>query len=1079
MDLRERGECGVPASQIVLSRETDSVPRARHHVRGVLDEEPVRDDVELVVTELVTNAVLHAPDGIIALRLKDLGDAVRVEVEDAGHGMPVAVRESTTAMTGRGLALVAALSRAWGVDSGEPGHKVVWAEVPREPSDLLRSEPELDLEQLLAGWKDEDDAEPRYEVRLGSVPTDLLLEAKAHVDNLVREFALANESALPTHLATLVPAVVKGFSEARVSIKEQALAAFARQDAETELVLHLHASAADAGEAYLAALDELDRYAKAARLLTLDSPPVHRVFRHWYVQSLVDQLRRQARGEAPGVVQTFPARLAEEVGELASLRPSVRRYTGLYEVASLLAGLTTAEEVADAVVRSGLDILGAHAGGLLATTGDDLQVLSAHGFASSYLEELTDSDANADLPGPTVLRTGEPLWVESAEQRDALFPRLRAVEPTTVSTCLVPLVAGRRLGVLRFSFDTPRLFDASERRYVFALADQAAVALQRAELFLAEQRARQDAELLASRLDGLMNVIGQLTLARTEAEITELAVRSATEELGAKAARVHLLSDGLLHDRAISSTDPELARHYPAIDPDDEGLPAHEALRTGRPLLLKDLHEIVARFPRLAGLYSDERALLLAPLIVDEHRLGVLTVSFTPDQEPGKQVSFVTSLADATAQALERVAATARAAATAERLAFLAEASVALSRSLDVTETLTTVAELVVPRMADWCSISIRDGDDFPVVALAHTDPEKVAWAIDMQQRYPTSADAEHGAPAVARTGVSELHTDIPDELLVAGAADEEHLRLMREIGMTSGLVVPLTGREGPFGAITMVMADSSRRFDADDVRDAEDLARRAALAVETVTAFAAQEGRLEAVTRVADAAQRAILHVPPSEIGPLHLAARYLSATAEALVGGDLYEVVRRPGAVRLLIGDVRGKGLEAVRNATIVLGEFRAAAEDIDDIVQVARQLDRRLTGHLEDEDFVTALLAEIADDGSYSLVSCGHPPPLLVSPTEIRALEIAHGLPLGLGTEPDRTTGVLGAGERLLLYTDGLIEARSPDGDFADVQVVVRPLQQATGLGEGLDGVLEAVHAWTGTGLGDDLALLAVSL
>ena len=1067
------------APEIALSRETDSVPLARHQVRALLGEDPVRYDVELVVTELVTNAVLHAPEGEIALRLRDLGEVVRVEVEDTGHGMPVAVRESTTAMTGRGLALVAALCRAWGVDSGRPGNKVIWAEVPRGAADLARTEPEIDLDQLLAGWKDED-AEPRYEVRLGSVPTDLLLEAKAHVDNLVREFALATETELPAHLATLVPAVVEGFAEARVAIKEQALAAAARQEPETELVLHLHASAAEAGEDYLAALDELDRYANAARLLTLASPPVHQVFRHWYVQSLVDQLRRQARGEqaAPGL--TFPARLAQEVSTLAGLRPSVRRYTGLYEVASALSGLTTAEEVAEAVVGSGMEILGAHAGGLLSYSDGRMQVLSATGYSRRYLDHLEASDlSTSDLPGPVVLRTGEPLWVESAEQRDARFPSLRAFEPGTVATCLVPVVAGHRLGVLRFSFDVPRLFDDSERRYVLALADQAAVALQRAELFLAEQRARQDAELLASRLDGLMNVIGQLTRARTESEITELAVRSATEQLGARSARVHLLDGTMLRGRASASDDPVLAQSYPAVDPTDPELPAHEALSTGRPVLLKNRADITARYPRLRELYTEDRSLLLAPLIVDEHRLGVLTVSFAPEQQPEKQLSFVTSLADATAQALERVAAGARASLAVDRLQFLAEASVVLSGSLDVTETLRTVAQLVVPRMADWCSVSLADSDRFPVVAVAHSDPAKVAWALEIQERYPSDPDAPTGAPAVARTGKSELYAEIPDDLLVASAQDEEHLRLIREVGMTSALVVPLVGRDGPFGAITMIMSDSSRRFDADDVRDAEDLARRAALAVETVTAFAAQEGRLEAVSRVADAAQRAILPTPPSQIGALQLAARYVSATTDALVGGDLYEVVRRPGAVRLLIGDVRGKGLEAVRNATIVLGEFRAAAEDLDDIAQVARQLDRRLTGHLADEDFVTALIAEITDAGDYTLVACGHPPPLLVSASEIRALEIRSSLPLGLGAEPSCTTGHLGPGDRMLLYTDGLIEARSADGAFADVDVVVAPLQHALDLATGLDEVLTAVEAWTGAGLGDDLALLAVSL
>ncbi|MFN2536781.1 MAG: GAF domain-containing protein, partial [Mycobacteriales bacterium] len=673
-----------------LSRGTDSVPVARRHVRAVLPESTLREDVELVVTELVTNAVLHTLAGDIELRVEQLSESIRVEVEDAGHGMPVAVRESTTAMTGRGLAMVAALSRAWGVDSGRPGHKVVWAEIPFTPTDLARTEPDMDLESLLAEWPEDADEEgQRFEVRLGSVPTDLLLEAKAHVDNLVREFALAGSQDLPVHLSTLVPAVVQGFAQARVAIKEQALAAAARGDDETNLVLVLPASAAAAGEAYLAALDELDRYAGAARLLTLASPPVHQVFRHWYVQAIVDQLRARSHGALPPPVPPFQARLAREVTDLAALRVTVRRSTGLYAVASALAGLTHASDVAAAVVSSGVDVLGAHAGNLVAYSDEGLQVLSTVGLPADHVARLETAQlSDTELPEPLVLRTGEPLWLESAEQRDGLFPALAAIEPGTVSSCLVPLVAGRRLGVLRFSFDTPRLFDESERRYLLALADQAALALQRCELFLAEQRARHDAELLAQRLDGLMNVVGQLTSASTEAEVARLAVTSATEQLGALAARLHLIQDdGLLHSRATSSTDGAVARSFPTVDPDDPELPAYTALSTGRPVILRDLAEIESTYPRLAGLYSEDRSLLLAPLIVGTHKLGVFGVTFGPEQEGARQLSFVTSLADATAQALERVAATARAELAAERLRFLAEASVLLSGSLDVTET--------------------------------------------------------------------------------------------------------------------------------------------------------------------------------------------------------------------------------------------------------------------------------------------------------------------------------------------------------------------------------------------------------
>lgn len=258
----------------------------------------------MVVTELVTNAVLHTTAGAVELRLLPADGLVRVEVEDDGRGLPVRGRQSSTAMTGRGLGLVAALSRAWGVETGNPERKVVWAEVPLAPEGLAQTAPDMDVDALLASWEDGDDV-VRYTVRLGAVPTDLLLEAKAHVDNIVREFALATLTDLPAHLATLVPDVVSGFAEARVAIKAQALDAARRSAPETELVLRLPATAAAAGEAYLAAMDEVDSYARDAQLLTLATPERQRAFRHWYVQSLVDQLRALSRGQEPPPQRPF------------------------------------------------------------------------------------------------------------------------------------------------------------------------------------------------------------------------------------------------------------------------------------------------------------------------------------------------------------------------------------------------------------------------------------------------------------------------------------------------------------------------------------------------------------------------------------------------------------------------------------------------------------------------------------------------------------------------------------------------------------------------------------------------------
>jgi serine phosphatase RsbU (regulator of sigma subunit) len=224
----------------------------------------------------------------------------------------------------------------------------------------------------------------------------------------------------------------------------------------------------------------------------------------------------------------------------------------------------------------------------------------------------------------------------------------------------------------------------------------------------------------------------------------------------------------------------------------------------------------------------------------------------------------------------------------------------------------------------------------------------------------------------------------------------------------------------------------------------------------------------------VAEAAQRAILAPVPPRIGPISLAGRYVSASAEALVGGDIYEIIQRPDGVRLLVGDVRGKGLAAVRTATIVLGEFRAAAADLDDIAKVAGQIDRRLRPYLADEDFVTASVAEVANDGRYTVASCGHPPPLIISQGRLQEVAVSQALPLGLGAAPEVALGRLEPGDRILLYTDGVIEARDASGRFVELAQIASPV--ATGeLHSALDEMLDSLHRTVGRELGDDLALL----
>ena len=454
-----------------------------------LGHQDLADDAELVLSELVTNAMLHG-GGCTGVEIMSTGNGLRVEVRDGSRLPPILGRPSDESLTGRGLRLVARLAESWGAEFEGEG-KVVWAEVTGRST---QAPADVSEEDLLAMWADDwdvvPDPEPRFHVALGEVPTDLLLAAKAHVENVIRELTLASGGAragltteVPPHLASLLD-VVDRFAEARLEIKRQALEADRGGEATTRLSLDLPASAADAAEDYIRALDEVDAYCRARRLLTLDTPPQHRLFRHWYIGELVTQLRAAAAGRAAPKGQSFTHRLLAEVDRVASAHRTSERVARLYSVAAALATAATPEAVAAAVLNEGVAALDAAAGGvLLATAVDQLMLPGAVGYDETVLAGLRTESRHAELAAAVALRSGEPVWLESGEERDERFPELAGLEAATVALCAVPLeVQGRRLGALRFSFGQARLFDDDERRFVLALAAQTAQALDRAQL---------------------------------------------------------------------------------------------------------------------------------------------------------------------------------------------------------------------------------------------------------------------------------------------------------------------------------------------------------------------------------------------------------------------------------------------------------------------------------------------------------------------------------------------------------------------------------------------------------------------
>ncbi|GII90260.1 membrane protein [Sinosporangium siamense] len=241
-------------------------------------------------------------------------------------------------------------------------------------------------------------------------------------------------------------------------------------------------------------------------------------------------------------------------------------------------------------------------------------------------------------------------------------------------------------------------------------------------------------------------------------------------------------------------------------------------------------------------------------------------------------------------------------------------------------------------------------------------------------------------------------------------------------------------------------------------------------------------ERRLAEVRNVAEAAQRVLLRPVPRRAGPgIGVAVSYTSAAAEARIGGDLYEIVTRPkGGVRIIVGDVQGKGLEAVETAAVVLGAFREAAHDEAELPGIVARLEKALARHLSGEQFVTVVLAEVIDEKEISMVNCGHPGPLVLrgDGTQFLADPPEEAPPLGLlSLEPDPPVPYrvpFAPGDQILFYTDGVIEARDPAQRFY-------PLTSRTHLLAGKDpqAALDDLRAdllrHVGRPLGDDAAML----
>lgn len=778
-----------------LPGEPDGVPMARRFVRERLAGTPFENrlaDYELILTELVTNATLHGVSPV-TVSLQTFSETARFEVADASAGTPIGLARSSESMTGRGLMLVEALSDRWGVDRRATG-KVVWAEAGVR--ERIVKAGALPIGRWLGGQLDEatvgDPVEPRHTIELGDVPTDLLLEAKAHVDSIIREFALASAgaasgqtAAVSADMRRLIETVGNRFAGERESIKRQAIAAASAGRERTWLVLTLPLSAADAGIEYLAALDEVDSYARAARLLTLETPPQHRAFRHWYISSLVGQLRAIARGEKPEPAVTFEQFLLDELQVVSTAHRAIDRAARLQEVTGSLAGAISIDEVAKVVVSQGVEALGASGGALLVPTENGrLEVLTHIHYGEALLDKLRRAGVGTQLPAAAALRSGQPVWIESPEQRDQKYPDLRVVEPEAASMCAVPLaLAGRVLGVLRLSFDAPHLFDDGERAFVLAFAAQTVQAIERANLVSSEQEARRRSGFLA---DSTARVASSLDPTETMESLTDLIVPELadwsvvylTDDVG------RVVSATAKHrDAALTPTMRNRLRKQPLV-------PASAGEIAGVPLSGRRL-----RYGTASAQQEQDVAFLLGGEIEGVHASSVLAVPFVRrerilgfvvmarGQDPrytDGDLQLATELADRAAVALDN----------ATRFLREREAAVTLQRSL-LPQVLPQVPGLALAwRYFPGATGTNVGGDWYDVIPL---ERDRVALIIgDVMGRGLRAAAMMGQLRATARAHVY-AHLGAAD---VMARTDTELMRLEQEQIATALLAMldPTTG---------------------------------------------------------------------------------------------------------------------------------------------------------------------------------------------------------------------------------------------------------------------------------------------
>jgi len=411
------------------------------------------------------------------------------------------------------------------------------------------------------------------------------------------------------------------------------------------------------------------------------------------------------------------------------------------------------------------------------------------------------------------------------------------------------------------------------------------------------------------------------------------------------------------------------------------------------------------------------------------------------------------------------------------RQRFLAQAGVTLASSLDYEEILQRVAQLAVPDLADWCAVDVVDANDrLRQVAIAHVDPDKIAFAREFRSRYPPDPNDDSGIYGVLRSGRPELYPEIPDDLLEQSIPDAEQLESIRALGMRSVMLIPMVVAGRTIGVVTMVSAESGRAFDEDDLVFASDVARRAATAVENARLYTER-------AQAALTLQQSLLPPRLPTVQGWQLASSYAAGDSTAEVGGDFFDVVELDEGFLAVVGDVTGKGVQAAALTALARHTLATAARFDPSPAAVVALLNDVLV-HQPDISLLTVACAHVVPTASGArmrVTSAGHPLPVLTRAGQAPTTVGPPGLLLGMagGAHWKESEVELAPGDTLLFYTDGVTDTPSAGERFGEPRLFAALSRAPADPQDMIASVQRAVREFQVGDVVDDRAMLALQL